>query len=75
MGLIALALLLPYRFGPENSEGWFADWTLHCFTRLLHVFLGYLLDTDHCNFWKISSSTSAVNTLSDAILRFGTIVN
>ena len=28
--LIALALLLPYRFGPENSDGWFADWTLHC---------------------------------------------
>ena len=28
--LIAIALLLPYRFGLENSDGWFADWTLHC---------------------------------------------
>ena len=28
--LIALALLLPYRFGIEDNDGWLADWVLHC---------------------------------------------
>ena len=28
--LVALALILPYRFGVEESSGWLNDWILHC---------------------------------------------
>ena len=28
--LIALALILPYRFAGEGSSGWMSDWALHC---------------------------------------------
>ena len=28
--LIALALLLPYRFAGEDTTGWMSDWALHC---------------------------------------------
>jgi hypothetical protein len=28
--LVALALILPYRFGLEESSGWLNDWILHC---------------------------------------------
>ncbi len=28
--LIALALILPYRFGLEETSGWLNDWILHC---------------------------------------------
>ena len=28
--LIALALILPYRFASEDNSGWMSDWALHC---------------------------------------------
>ena len=28
--LIALALILPYRFAGEDNSGWMSDWALHC---------------------------------------------
>ena len=28
--LIALALILPYRFAREDNSGWMSDWALHC---------------------------------------------
>ncbi len=28
--LVALALILPYRFGSEEHTGWASDWILHC---------------------------------------------
>ena len=28
--LIALALIMPYRFAIEDNSGWFGDWALHC---------------------------------------------
>ncbi len=43
--LVALALLLPYRFASDDHSGWLADWGLHCCLLLVACFFLGLCST------------------------------
>lgn len=43
--LVAVALLLPYRFASDDHSGWLADWGLHCCLLLVACFFLGLCST------------------------------
>jgi len=43
--LIAIALILPYRFAGEDNSGWLNDWALHCALLIAACFLLGLCST------------------------------